>query len=441
MGKSHLLIVTRETALDQAYGLGKSIAPLKSSLESLAWEVTYFCQTSLSEEDLKKKDQFVFKVQSVLWAHRLKQDAWVGALAERWFMGERAALLAKQKGVSHVHLHDPWLALGYLVQSAWLNFKAKFKTRAHEKDQEEKVTHKKLTHKVRVGLTEHGFGAYYQAVRLDGVQMGPWVLFALKVLERYICARMDWVIAPTQRALDQLEVDLGINLDRENHAPSLAPAKGQACNLGTPDRTSRPVPKHWFKVLHPLPLVTTYSKNEARRQIGLPLDARVILSVGRLAPLKQFGVVVDVFAQLSKSFDPLHLVILGGGDQTSLRQQALDSGVGDRVHFAFSRAVDLYYSAADVYVSASLTESFGLANLEALAHGLPSVCTHVGGVPEVVEDAAYLVDPTKEDLLRGLQAVLSDPTLASSLSERAKSRAQHWPNATEITQRYVQIYQ
>ena len=425
MMSKHLLIVTRELAQDQIYGLGKSIAPVKVELESLGWCVTYFSQAFMSEEEMACKSQLVTRAKKVFWALHFRNASLIEALVERLYIGHLAAVFAQKHQVSHVHLHDPWLAVGYELSAFFGKIKSKLNPQS--------LGSEKSMLK-RVGLSEHGFGAYFQAVRLDGVHMGGLALFVLKVLERQICRQMDWVIAPTELALKQLALDLGLTSPKDQIEFKTPFSKDQSSIQGS-------FPTHWFKVLHTLPDMEHLARSQARERIGVPQDAKLILSVGRLAPLKQFDLLIDIFAQLSPKFEKLHLFILGGGDQGTLQRQTRALGVESQVSFAFSNDVSLYYSAADVYISASLTESFGLANLEALAYGLPCVCSQVGGVPEVVKEAALLVHPSREGLMVGLQAVLADPLLAQSLSDRASVHAKNWPSTTEITQRYVQIYQ
>jgi hypothetical protein len=87
-------------------------------------------------------------------------------------------LAAKEQALhmhSHVHLHDPWLAMGFLTGRIGLNinFLALFKLL---------YPFKRLPSKTRIGITEHGFGAYYQAVRWDGVQIAPVLSFLLRHL-------------------------------------------------------------------------------------------------------------------------------------------------------------------------------------------------------------------------------------------------------------------
>ncbi|OQW95021.1 MAG: hypothetical protein BWK79_03810, partial [Beggiatoa sp. IS2] len=101
-----------------------------------------------------------------------------------------------------------------------------------------------------------------------------------------------------------------------------------------------------------------------------------------------------------------------------------------------------YYSAADIYVSTSITEAFGLANLEALIMGLPVICTAVGGVPEVVGSGAWLL-PAREPnaLVHALQTLTEDVVARQQWSQRARQWTDHWPNVHTAADAYVAMYQ
>ena len=109
--------------------------------------------------------------------------------------------------------------------------------------------------------------------------------------------------------------------------------------------------------------------------------------------------------------------------------------------FAFVDDVAPYLHGADLYVSASSTESFGLANLEAMCTGLPAICSPVGGVAEVVGDGAWLVPNEVSSLASSIAALAADAALRQDWARRALARAATWPGVEAITQRYVEIYQ
>ena len=119
----------------------------------------------------------------------------------------------------------------------------------------------------------------------------------------------------------------------------------------------------------------------SREQFGLPRDAFVLISVGRLVARKSTVQLVRALAA-SKCADA-HLLIVGDGpDAPAIRRAALEFGVERRVHLLgqVSEEVKLRaLAAADVFASTSQHEGFGLVFLEAMAYGLPIVCYDHGG--------------------------------------------------------------
>jgi glycosyltransferase involved in cell wall biosynthesis len=163
-----------------------------------------------------------------------------------------------------------------------------------------------------------------------------------------------------------------------------------------------------------------------------------VLGVGRLAPLKCFDRLIDACAD--QALPSLRLVLLGGGDPAPFMAQAEARGFAKQLTITTVEDVTPYLHGADIYASASSTESFGLANLEALCAGLPAVCSAVGGVPEVMGDGAWLVPNGVTSISGALRALIADPALRRSWRERALARAAQWPTHEEIAEKYLAIY-
>jgi len=131
---------------------------------------------------------------------------------------------------------------------------------------------------------------------------------------------------------------------------------------------------------------------DARRQIGLPAEAEVLVSVGTLSEGKGFHRVIECLPGLLASHPALHLMIVGGagpagdvGPKLKRMVRALD--LDNRVHFLGPvppDRVNVALSAADVFVLATSYEGWANVFLEAMACGLPVVTTNVGGNPQVV---------------------------------------------------------
>ena len=133
-------------------------------------------------------------------------------------------------------------------------------------------------------------------------------------------------------------------------------------------------------------------RSAAREGLGLPEQARVLISVGGLVERKGMHRVIDCLPALIESHPDLHYLIVGGGSPEGDMRPALDAqvarlGLGGRVHFLGALPPDELkwpLSASDVFVLSTRNEGWANVFLEAMACGLPVVTTDVGGNAEVV---------------------------------------------------------
>jgi glycosyltransferase involved in cell wall biosynthesis len=119
----------------------------------------------------------------------------------------------------------------------------------------------------------------------------------------------------------------------------------------------------------------------SREEFGLPRDAFVLITVGRLVARKDTTQLVRVLAAAKRP--AAHLLIVGDGpDAPEIRRAAQEAGLGERVHLLGQVSDERKYralAAADVFASTSQHEGFGLVFLEAMAYGLPVLCYDHGG--------------------------------------------------------------
>jgi glycosyltransferase involved in cell wall biosynthesis len=179
-----------------------------------------------------------------------------------------------------------------------------------------------------------------------------------------------------------------------------------------------------------------------------------LLYVGRTNPQKNIPRLVEAFAVLRGEiqehpvYSDLRLLIIG--DEISrypaLRHAVIHSRVEDTVRFLGFVPIDTlraFYQAASAFVFPSLYEGFGLPPLEAMACGTPVVCSNVSSLPEVVGDAAEIVNPENVfDIARGMREVLLDPQLRGRLVERgfAQARRFSWERtAQQVLDTYEEI--
>jgi D-inositol-3-phosphate glycosyltransferase len=178
-------------------------------------------------------------------------------------------------------------------------------------------------------------------------------------------------------------------------------------------------------------------RNGARNALDLPLDAPVLLFVGRIQPLKGPDVAVQALAALGRR--DAQLLIVGGasgqeGDDEVGRLHDLidDLGVTGQVRFVPPQAhhiLSTYYRAADAVVVPSRSESFGLVALEASACGIPVVASAVGGLLTLVDhgETGYLV-PDRDPMLFAhyLREIIDHPSHAEALGHRGAERAKRY---------------
>lgn len=149
-----------------------------------------------------------------------------------------------------------------------------------------------------------------------------------------------------------------------------------------------------------------------------------VFGIGRLVRQKGFDTLVDAVRRLPGT----HLTLAGEGTE---RAQLTAP------HVTLLGAVDdipARLARASVFAMPSRWEGFGLAALEAMAAGVPVVATAVDGLAELVGDAALVVPPDDPAALAAaLHAVLTDPTLAKSLSERGRQRARQFSVNTMVS--------
>jgi len=185
-----------------------------------------------------------------------------------------------------------------------------------------------------------------------------------------------------------------------------------------------------------------------RYQVNYPF----LLYAGNIKPHKNIVRIIEAFsalkAELKKEgkFPDLKLIIIGDelSKHPDLRRTVIKSGVQHDVRFLGFVPIEvlrIFYDAAKIFVFPSLYEGFGLPPLEAMAHGTPVVTSNVSSLPEVVGNAAVLVNPENVfDIMRALHRVLLDQPLRERLKQRGYEQAQRFSWEASVA-RLLEIYQ
>ncbi len=187
------------------------------------------------------------------------------------------------------------------------------------------------------------------------------------------------------------------------------------------------------------------SPAEAKASIGLPADAGVVGTVGRLNEVKRQDRLLRAAAELRPRFPALRVVIVGDGpERSNLERLANDLGLAEITTFAgFQPKPELYLRAMDVFALTSRSEGFPVSILEAWAVGVPVVCTAVGGIPDVVADGETGVLVPQHDaagLVAALARPLADQPFHAKLVRTAAETVRRKYSLTNVAAEYERAY-
>ncbi len=182
------------------------------------------------------------------------------------------------------------------------------------------------------------------------------------------------------------------------------------------------------------------------KQALCPNGEKVIVHVSNFRPVKNTKKVVDIFCRLQKKDPDVKLLLVGDGpERAPTERKARELGVFDDIRFLGKQdPIEEILSIADVFLMPSDSETFGLAALEAMACGVPTVVSDVGGLPELVahEESGFLcpVDDLSAFTDR-IRSLLDDPDLHGRMSRAARARAVETFDIDRVVPLYEQYYQ
>lgn len=174
-------------------------------------------------------------------------------------------------------------------------------------------------------------------------------------------------------------------------------------------------------------------------------DEKLLVHLSNFRPVKRVLDVIEVFARVAAAV-PSHLMLIGDGpDRSAAEHLAVRLGVTGRVHFLGKQDnVNELLPLADLMIMPSEMESFGLAALEAMACGVPSIATHVGGVAELIDDGItgllFTLGDT-EAMAAAAIALLSDPARLAAMAVAARRTASDRFCSSRIIPLYEAYYE
>ncbi len=205
---------------------------------------------------------------------------------------------------------------------------------------------------------------------------------------------------------------------------------------------------HIYNFADPARPVAPALVDELRAQHAIPEDAWVLVSLGRLVPVKGQRYLIDALSRLPRTVAerPLRLLMVGDGPLgAELRAQAERLGQEDRICWAgWQRDPAPYLQMADLVVFPSLdAETLGNVILEAWAWGKPLVTASFRGAREIArhgEDAWCVPCEDAGALAEGIRQTLSDSALMTAMVARGRDRVERQFGRRAIMDRYLELY-
>ena len=209
-------------------------------------------------------------------------------------------------------------------------------------------------------------------------------------------------------------------------------------SLGVPSSKLHVIPNGYDeKLFKSIPIY------KAREILGIPLNKKILLSVGNLVDVKGHTYLIDAMSYVLKKRNDVILLIVGSGVlRENLEKKARDLGLNEKILFVGGRKhheIPFWMNSCDLFVLPSLSEGFPTVIPEAMACGKPVIASRVGGVPEIISnsDVGILVNPKEPEILAvAILEMLEKKWKSEYILRHAKMYS--WSN---LTKQIIDVYQ
>ena len=182
-----------------------------------------------------------------------------------------------------------------------------------------------------------------------------------------------------------------------------------------------------------------------RKSFNIPEDTFLIGAAGRLFPEKGVDIFIDGAVNFLR-YHPNTLFLIAGDGPLLANYKMKVKKLGIEKNFYFLGFIDRIYeylSMLDIFVLSSRTEGLPMVLLEAMSVGCPAVCSHVGGIPEVIENNinGLLFAPYHSRALSEKLALLfENKTLRNKLAINGKNKVKEMFSSKRMASEYLQLY-
>jgi glycosyltransferase involved in cell wall biosynthesis len=169
-------------------------------------------------------------------------------------------------------------------------------------------------------------------------------------------------------------------------------------------------------------------KREMRTRAKIPENSIVLLYAGRISPEKNIGLLIETMEILAKDgSQDYRLLVAGAGPQSEFLQAETDKlfpGKIVQLGHLDKETLANYYASADIFVHPNPHEPFGIAPLEAMASGVPTLAPKAGGILSyATNENAWLVQPQAEKFAEAVREIVGNPELRARKTQNAVQTA------------------
>ncbi|MCL5670836.1 MAG: N-acetyl-alpha-D-glucosaminyl L-malate synthase BshA [Acidobacteria bacterium] len=185
-------------------------------------------------------------------------------------------------------------------------------------------------------------------------------------------------------------------------------------------------------------------KEPSKRLEFAPHGEKILVHLSNFRPVKRVTDVVEIFSRVRREVPAKLLMIGDGPERTAAEWLVRDKNLaGDVVFLGKQNQVQELLRLADIFLLPSDLESFGLAALEAMASGVPPICSRVGGLPEVVTDGVegFLTPPREVEAMAACALnLLTDAERRQQMGQAGRHRALRDFCSSKIIPLYEELY-
>lgn len=172
-----------------------------------------------------------------------------------------------------------------------------------------------------------------------------------------------------------------------------------------------------------------YYRQKLRNELGIPLNAKILLSVGELNENKNHQIVIHTIGKLKRK--EVHYVVVGQGKLfENLKVLAEDLKVTEQVHLlGYRDDMTEIYHAADIFVFPSKREGLSVALMEAIACRIPVICSNIRGNIDLIKNSQCFFSPEdRESLIRCVKWVCTKENESKILEEFKQTAEENYRN-------------